>query len=488
MIAIADRQSTGQSAGDRNGPNVEDMTMWSTDCLDTALLVADDKGMITWVNDRFGEMSGIVRKNAIGRSRRDLLEPFARRFRDPDIFMKNILWLYDHPVEELRATWELAGGQGLVQWYSRPVRDPEGRIVGRMESYRKTDGQQLQCGVEKASLDALPVGIIVVDDALTIVQYNRGGRDFIGDVLGYDPREVRSLDVLGHDSPLAGAIIASLGSGRTEKRYGLETGGRYFDLIVSPLASGDNVHGAVVALIDAGEVHEKAGSCERLRRESEFYVDLMSHDIRNFNQVSMGYMEMLELSENLSEEQRSYLEKALGGVRGSNKLIDDIKRVRMVRETGGNNLVPMDLGKIIDEDAQYVIKAHEGQRVVINRNAGSGRMVRANGLVHDVIRHILENAIKYDGHQDKVIDIDVAGSREEGFWTVRIADHGPGIQDERKKTIFERMSGGTTRGAGLGLSIVRLIVDKLGGRIWVEDRVPGDRSQGSVFVVQLRKA
>jgi signal transduction histidine kinase len=485
---MADRQNTGQSAGDRKGAKVEDIAMWSTDCLDTALLVADDKGMISWINDRFAEMSGIERKNAIGRSRSDLLEPFARRFRDPDIFMKNIFWLYDHPVEELHATWELAGNHGLVQWYSRPVRDPEGRIIGRMESYRKADGQHLQCDVEKTSLDALPVSIIVVDDALNIVQYNRSGRDFIGDVLGYDPREVRSLDVLGHDNPLTGAIIASLGSGRTEKRYGLEAGGRYFDLIVSPLASGNGVQGAVVALVDAGEAHEKACRCERLRRESEFYVDLMSHDIRNFNQVSMGYMEMLELSENLSEEQRAYLEKALSGVRGSNKLIDDIKRVRMVRETGGNNIVPMDLGKIIDEDIQYVIKAHDGQRVIINRNTGSGRMVLSNGLAHDVFRHILENAIKYDEHPEKVIDIDVADSREEGFWTVRIADRGPGIPDERKKTIFERMSGGSTRGAGLGLSIVKLIVDKLGGRIWVEDRVPGDRSKGSVFVVQLRKA
>jgi signal transduction histidine kinase len=471
-----------------NVAKIGDMAMWSTDCLDMALLVADDKGTISWINNRFVEMSGTARENAIGRSRRDLLEPFARRFRDPDIFMKNILWLYDHPVEELRATWELAGDQGLVRWYSHPVRDAEGRIIGRMESYRKADEHDLQCGVERASLDALPVGIIVVDDALTIIQYNRSGRDFIGDVLGYDPREVRSLDVQGHDSPMVGAIIASLGSGRTEKRYGLEIGGRYFDLIVSPLASGRQSHGAVVALIDAGETHEQACKCDKQRRELEFYVNLMSHDIRNFNQVSMGYMEMLELSENLSEDQRAYLEKALGGVKGSNKLIDDIKRIRMIRETGGNNVLPVDIGKMIDEDVRQVIKSHEGQRIVINQNAGSGRMALANGLAHDVFRHVIENAIKYDDHPEKVIDIDVADSHEEGLWTIRIADHGPGIPDERKKTIFERMSGGSTRGAGLGLSIVRLIVDRLGGHIWVEDRVPGDRSQGSVFVVQLRKA
>ncbi|OPY30216.1 MAG: sensory histidine kinase AtoS [Methanocella sp. PtaU1.Bin125] len=482
VITMADRQRIGH-----NSTGVEDSVLWSTDCLDVALIVTDGQEKITWTNRPFDELSGTPREDAIGRSRRDMLEPFARRFRDPDIFMKNILWLYDHPAEELRATWELAGGKGLVHLFSRPVRDPEGRIAGRVESYRKADARDLQGGLEQAALDALPVAIIVVNDALDIVRYNRSGRDFIGDVLGYDPREAHSLDVLGHDSPLTGTVIAALGHGRTEKRSGLELGGRYFDVIVTPMARGKQAHGAVVALIDAGEAREREAQCERLRRETEFYVDLMSHDIRNFNQVSMGYMEMLELSENLAEDQRAYLEKALSGVKGSNKLIDDIKRIRMIRETGGNNLVPMDLGKILAEDVQHIVRTYEGRRVVVNQNAGSGCMAMVNGLAHDVFRHIMENAIKFDEHPEKVIDIDVVDSQE-GFWTVRIADHGPGMPDDRKKPVFERMSGGSTRGAGLGLSIVKLIVDRFGGRIWVEDRVPGDRSQGSVFVVQLRKA
>jgi PAS domain-containing protein len=409
-----------------NVAKIGDMAMWSTDCLDMALLVADDKGTISWINNLFVEMSGTARENAIGRSRRDLLEPFARRFRDPDIFMKNILWLYDHPVEELRATWELAGDQGLVRWYSHPVRDAEGRIIGRMESYRKADEHDLQCGVERASLDSLPVGIIVVDDTLTIIQYNRSGRDFIGDVLGYDPREVRSLDVQGHDSPMAGAIIASLGSGRTEKRYGLEIGGRYFDLIVSPLASGRQSHGAVVALIDAGETHEQAFKCDKQRQELEFYVNLMSHDIRNFNQVSMGYMEMLELSENLSEDQRAYLEKALGGVKGSNKLIDDIKRIRMIRETGGNNVLPVDLGKMIDEDtsartysgigklnvrlsdnhsfsATYIVNARRFEGVVGTRFNGNPE---TDAFAYDRPPETPENDAFMESHSPRAADVD----------------------------------------------------------------------------------
>jgi signal transduction histidine kinase len=273
-------------------------------------------------------------------------------------------------------------------------------------------------------------------------------------------------------------------------RDGQEIGGRYFDISVTPLAADEKVYGAVVALADADAHHHAIARCERLRREAEFYVDFMSHDIRNFNQVSMGYLEMLQIKEDLADDERMYLEKALNGVLGSNKLIDDIKRVRLIRELGDRGLVPTDLGKVLVDDLQHVVKSHEGKKVVINNNARPGQMALANNMVHDVFRHILENAIKYDTHPDKVIDIDVSESKCDGHdcWTIHFADHGPGIPDARKKSIFERMLGGSTRGAGIGLSIVRLIVDKLGGRIWVEDRVPGDPTQGSVFVVQLQKA
>jgi signal transduction histidine kinase len=271
---------------------------------------------------------------------------------------------------------------------------------------------------------------------------------------------------------------------------GLGLGGRTFSLTVAPMVAQGRAYGAAIALVDTTDVYAAAETSERLRRESEFYVDLMSHDIRNFNQVSMGYIEMLGMSESLTPDDRAFLDKAMSGVIGSNKLINDIKRVRAIRESGDKNIGPADLGKIIKGDIAHVKGAHEGTTLIVNEDIGPGRMVMANDFVHFVFQHIMENAIKYDLHPEKVIDVDVSESREDGrgWWTVRMADRGPGLPEERKKSIFERMAGGTTRGAGLGLSIVRLILDRLGGRIWVEDRVPGDPSQGSVFVVQLRKA
>jgi signal transduction histidine kinase len=459
----------------------DDPVSRSLDTLDEALLVSDDQGRVRWINEAFCQAFAVVRKDVVGRSRREQLVSFSRQFRDPDVLEKNLVRLYDHPAEEERATWELADGSGLVRWYSRPVRDAAGRIVGRLEAYNKADRESSLCGIEKESYDALPVGVFIVRDGLQIVWQNRAGAEILSGVFG--------LDALGHDGPLAGSVIEALGSGEPATRIGQEIGGRYFDISATPLAADEKVYGAVIAMADAS-VHEQALSrCERRRREAEFYVDFMSHDIRNFNQVSMGYLELLQIKEGLADDERTYLEKALNGVLGSNKLIDDIKRVRLIRESGDKDLIPMDIGKALTEDVQTVVKSLRGQKVVVNNNAMAGQTALANNLVHDVFRHILENAIKYDTHADKVIDIDVSESKCDGqdCWTIHFADHGPGIPDARKKSIFERMLGGSTRGAGIGLSIVRLIVDKLGGRIWVEDRLPGDPSQGSVFVVQLRK-
>ena len=73
------------------------------------------------------------------------------------------------------------------------------------------------------------------------------------------------------------------------------------------------------------------------------------------------------------------------------------------------------------------------------------------------------------------------------FCRVEIEDNGPGISDEKKKAILRRSVQDRSKltGKGLGLYLVRTLVDDYGGRIWVEDRVPGDYTRGCRFVIML---
>jgi signal transduction histidine kinase len=73
------------------------------------------------------------------------------------------------------------------------------------------------------------------------------------------------------------------------------------------------------------------------------------------------------------------------------------------------------------------------------------------------------------------------------YWCVSVSDNGIGIPDSKKNIVFGRFIEGSDNppGGGLGLSIVRAIVEAYHGMVWVEDRVPGQHSKGSVFRVAL---
>ena len=73
------------------------------------------------------------------------------------------------------------------------------------------------------------------------------------------------------------------------------------------------------------------------------------------------------------------------------------------------------------------------------------------------------------------------------YYKVSIEDNGPGIMDDLKPMIFNRRlrGGSKARGSGIGLFLVKTLVDDYGGRVWAEDRLQGDHKKGSRFVVML---
>ena len=84
----------------------------------------------------------------------------------------------------------------------------------------------------------------------------------------------------------------------------------------------------------------------------------------------------------------------------------------------------------------------------------------------------------------------IEASRGKEFVRVDITDTGPGIPDDIKEKLFERMERGhtTARGHGLGLYLARTVLEMIGGCIWAEDRVPGDHTKGARFVVLVPPA
>ena len=110
-----------------------------------------------------------------------------------------------------------------------------------------------------------------------------------------------------------------------------------------------------------------------------------------------------------------------------------------------------------------------------------------NELLEDVFYNILDNAVKYDQHDRVEVEVAMSEVEDGNYGKIEFKDHGPGVPDELKERIFTRWERGdkSVFATGLGLMLVKQIVDMCGGSVWVEDRVRGDRSAGSNFVVLL---
>ncbi len=106
-------------------------------------------------------------------------------------------------------------------------------------------------------------------------------------------------------------------------------------------------------------------------------------------------------------------------------------------------------------------------------------------LLVKVIRHLVENAIKFAGRPDPVVHI--SARRDEEDWIVSVADNGPGIDKSHQEWVFgmfRRLHGRDFKGAGLGLAFAKSAIESLGGRIWLES-TPGS---GSTFLFKLPAA
>jgi len=221
--------------------------------------------------------------------------------------------------------------------------------------------------------------------------------------------------------------------------------------------------------------------------------DLMTHDINNFNQGIMGYIELLLQDKKLSDTQRKYAEKAFHQVRNNARLIDNVRKLSKVRTMPESTIAPIDLFFPISDAIVSVVKAYEERKVIVNSSIVSGKyFIYGNKYAYDLFTNVISNAVKFDTSKTVRVDITIGEetTSKGAYWVLAISDRGRGIPDDRKKVVFERYASGMSgmKGFGLGLSIVSAIVGRCGGRIWVEDRVKGDFSKGAVFKVRLPKA
>ncbi len=394
---------------------------------------------------------------------------------------------------------------------AHPVRDADGRVTHVLESFtditdmKKTEAE-LRAAVERehrrateldATLASIASGVIIYDTTGVIVRVNEAVRKATDGMSSslysiHFKEQQEAFDVLRPDgkplsleeSPHYRALHGETVKGEEMMATLLDREPLWINASAAPIRdSSGAIVGAIAILTDitgckraeealmrhAEELARLHADLKAANREANLYLDILTHDIGNTENVSRLYTDLL--LEALDGEAAGYVKNLQRSINRSIEILGTVSTIRRIHRASPE-LTDIDL----DETIRGAIKNFHGDAIHYD---GVYHQVRADDLLPVVFNNLIGNAIKHSGP-----DVEVAIRVEEANGRVRISveDTGPGVLDEEKEDIFHRYEQHKRGvGEGLGLYLVRILLESYGGEVWVEDRVPGSPGEGAVF-------
>jgi len=461
------------------------------------ICIADLKGKVTYVNKKFEETTGYSREEVLGKNwlkfdvfHKKTIKLLLNRIREKLKGMSPSPM--EIPFKRKDGEWIWISGIGeLLREHSKPVGI---QIIATDITERKQLEEALRENEEKLRLmfESAGEGIVVIDLDNKILDVNQVAVR----MHGYDSRE----ELIGRSAlDLSAEEDRARASSNTRRR--LEEGlrgaieytllrkdGSKFPAEVN-MATIRDAHGIPIGFIGIfvditerkrieKEIQEKNEElAEASRAKSEFLAH-MSHELRTPLNVIIGFSELMmdELPGEVNEEQGQCLSDIWGSGQHLLSLINDILDLSKI-ESGKMELKLRNIAlpSVIESLRREIMPVIGKRKQSLDVEVEEGLpLVRGDKVkVRQVLLNLLSNAAKFtpDGGKLKVEAI------RNGDWCqVSVVDRGIGIKKEDQEKIFEPFSqlddlqaegkGGT----GLGLTLARQIIEKHGGRMWVESK------------------
>lgn len=236
-----------------------------------------------------------------------------------------------------------------------------------------------------------------------------------------------------------------------------------------------------------GSIRGEAADSECL-----FYLDLMSHEVLNFNQAVLGYLEMIKNDPAIGDDVKRYLISAIDQIRNSSQIIDDVKKIIRLGTIDDSSFELLDLKRVIGDGIEELRAQHPERRLSITLKGVSGSVfVRATDALREVIVNLLANIIRFDPSDEVTIDILVERpASAPGMVDVAVEDRSAGIPDLLKRALTEEVESyeKTNIARGMGLLLVRAAAKRFGGGLIISDMAPGERSEGARLAIRLPEA
>ncbi len=281
--------------------------------------------------------------------------------------------------------------------------------------------------------------------------------------------------------------------------------GEYWNLLISPLPVAGIGYFLTLVAIAAGfvlvaimgarsqtraieqevdELLETKSRLERSNHDLEHFAYIASHDLQEPLRTISGFSQLLDrrYGDELPDGAKRYLDKTIAGSQRMQQLIGDLLAYSRIT-THGDITGTVDLGRIIDDEVEHLRTLVRESNARVHRAAMPTLPGDAPQL-GQVFNNLIRNAIKYS--RDGVApEINIGATLDGRWWHITVQDNGVGIpkdQFDRIFVIFQRLAPRSdTSGTGIGLSIVHRVVERHGGKIWLDSEV----GQGTTFHIRL---
>lgn len=353
----------------------------------------------------------------------------------------------------------------------------------------------------EALLDSIGDGVQAIDKNGKIIFFNRSASRMLG---------IKQSEAIGKKADEVIKAIGNVSKGQTlalDKPpiwWGVNTGHKtkqnyYYTSVadgtrfpvsvtVTPVKLGSEVVGAVEVFRDITK--DKAVS----QAKSEF-VSLASHQLRTPLSTVSWYIEMLKETnpESISEEQKGFIQEIEIANQRMISLVDSLLNVSRI-ELGTFAIQPKDVDpkQLLEESLLHLdtLIKEKGLEIVRQVEENIPLLKLDPKLTQIIFENILNNAVKYTPAGGKItINLKFAKPEQEDKEMLQyaVSDTGYGIPEDEQDKIFNRLFRASnirtkdTTGTGLGLYIVKMIMEQIKGKIWFES----EQNQGSTFYVNI---
>jgi two-component system sensor histidine kinase/response regulator len=257
--------------------------------------------------------------------------------------------------------------------------------------------------------------------------------------------------------------------------------------LVKPVM-GNNLDRAIIVALarfrDLMELRRLNADLKSRNEELDAFAHTVAHDLKSPLVNLIGYAELLEEDhgDTLDPEIVACLQSIAKNGRKMDNIIEELLLLAGLRQTESIEIESLNMSGVLEEVRERIadlVRSHQAEIVMQDRWPPA---LGYGPWIEEVWVNYISNAIKYGGRPPRV---ELGASEEpEGFVRFWVRDNGFGMTDEELARLFQpftRLDQVRAKGYGLGLSIVRRIMERLGGRVGVESRL----GAGSTFSFDL---